>query len=237
MIVMELLKIDSVVECRIVSRINRFVVEIFVNGERRMANINNTGRLHELLIKGRRGYCIRGGIKTDYKLFGIKTGRCAAIIDTRLQMKSFEIAVSKNLIPWLKGCRILKRNVKVNESTIDYLLKCDYELYLEVKSAALRKSIRNTKYAMYPDCPSLRGRRHVLDLIEYVKQGKKAAILFIASVPKVRAFKPNRQGDYVLSKLIRKAANAGVVVKAISMHYNPENSTVILDNPQLKVRL
>jgi len=51
----ELLKIDNTKECRIVSRLNRFVVEIKVDGVKRRAHINNTGRLKELLVKGKRG--------------------------------------------------------------------------------------------------------------------------------------------------------------------------------------
>lgn len=112
----KLLKIDNPAECRIVSRLNRFVVEVKVNSVKRKAHINNTGRLKELLVKGKKGYCIKAGIKTDYKLFGIKTGRYVAIIDIQLQMGAFEKALNKKLISGLDNCKILKRNVRLNDS-------------------------------------------------------------------------------------------------------------------------
>jgi len=228
----KLLEIDGVTECRIVSRINRFVVEVKVNKVKKRANINNTGRLKELLIKGRKGYCIRKGIKTEYRLFGIKSGRYATIIDTQLQMRCFEIALKKNLIPWLNGYNVLKRNVKINNSRIDYLLKRDEEsIFLEIKSAALRKN----KYAMYPDCPSSRGRRHITELIKCANDGQKAVILFVAAVPKVKAFKPNKRADKQIFNLLKKAMSAGVLLKAISIYYDPTNCSIILNDPDLKV--
>ncbi len=148
-------------------------------------------------------------------------------------MRAFEEALNKNLIPWLNNCKILKRNVKLNKSIVDYLIKCDDLLYLEVKSAALKRN----RYAMYPDCPSLRGRRHIAEIIKHVRSGNKAAILFIAAIPNVRAFKPNKRGDNVIFKLLRDAFDAGVVIKSISIFYNPSNYYVHLKNPDLKVKL
>jgi len=79
-----------------------------------------------------------------------------ALIDNQLQMKAFEKSLEANLIPWLLGCHILKRNAKLGASRIDYLLDCNgKKVYLEVKSAVLREG----DYAMYPDCPSDRGRK------------------------------------------------------------------------------
>jgi len=58
---------------------------------------------------------------------------------------------------------------------------------------------------MYPDCPSLRGQRHVKDLIDYVKKGGKGMIVFIAALPNVIAFKPNKKGDIKIHELLKKS--------------------------------
>ena len=106
--------------------------------------------------------------KTDYRLFSIRENALGAIIDTQLQMKNFERALEARFIPWLRGCRILRRNPRLGRSLIDYLLECDGEpVYVEVKSAVLRKE----KYAMYPDCPSSRGRRQIRGLTNHVEKG------------------------------------------------------------------
>lgn len=133
----------------------------------------------------------KGG-KLDYRLFSIKEGNLGAIIDAELQMKVFEKSWETKLIPWLKECRILKGNAKLGKSAIDYLLKSGgKEVYLEVKSAELRQE----DHTMYPDCPASRGRRHTKELINHIKKGGKAIMLFIAALPKVEAFRPKESID------------------------------------------
>jgi sugar fermentation stimulation protein A len=232
----KIIGIENPIECDIVERINRFVLNIRLKGNYYKAWINNTGRLYEFLVKGRKGFCVRNekGGKTDYRLVSIKEGNLGAIIDTQLQMKVFEKSLEMKLIPWLKGCRILKRNAKLGKSVIDYLLKSGAkEVYLEVKSAVLRQG----HHAMYPDCPSSRGRKHIKELIDYVKQGGKAIILFIAALPKAEAFKPNKSRDPELYELLVEAHKEGVKIKSIGMFYNPEDSFVYLFNPDLSVNL
>jgi DNA-binding sugar fermentation-stimulating protein len=85
-----------------------------------------------------------------------------SIIDTQLQMKCFEIALEKGYISWLKGAKILKRNFRINNSLIDYLIEHKNKKYLlEIKSAVMKYK----NFAMYPDCPSVRGQKHIKELI------------------------------------------------------------------------
>ncbi|RLE86998.1 MAG: DNA/RNA nuclease SfsA [Thermoprotei archaeon] len=230
----KLMGMSEVLECTIIKRVNRFVVEIEIDKTVYYAYINNTGRLEELLTRGRRGFCIRSRAarKTSHRLFAIKYHELGAIVDTRIQMRCFEKAISIGAIPWLKGYRILKRNVRLNSSMIDYLLTSKKgEVYLEMKSAVMRKG----EYAMYPDCPSPRGRRHVRDLMKFVSSGGRGIILFVAGIPGVTAFKPNRDADVQLYSLLRKAVDVGVCLKAIAIHYDPKTSYVYLYDPDLRV--
>ena len=231
------MEIQSPIECKVVKRLNRFVVEIKVDNLREKAYINNTGRLSELLVENKTGYCLKNSkpLKTSYRLFAISDHELAALIDTQLQMKAFEKALINNFIPWLKECEIIGRNVQLGKSKIDYLVKCmNKRIYVEVKSAVLRG---NERYAMYPDCPSVRGRRHILELLSNLSKGGFSILLFIAALPKVDAFRPNREGDPEISKLIKRGIKRGLIVKAISMCYDPRSSVVRLDNPNLKVEL
>ncbi len=157
-----------------------------------------------------------------------------AITDTQLQMKVFERAVALGFIPWLKECRINRRNARLGKSLVDYLLECDSRvLYLEVKSAGLREN----HYAMYPNCPSLRGRQHMDELTSHVREEGQRAIVFIAAMPRIKAFKPYQLGDPKIHELLLKAPEAGVTIKSFSMHYDPNDSLVYLNNPDLSVAL
>ena len=149
-------------------------------------------------------------------------------------MRAFEIAVSKNMVPWLKECKLVRRNVRIGSSIIVYLFKCLKErLYLGVKSAVLRKN----SYASYTDCKSLRGRRHLRELVNLSRQGEKCAIVFIAAIPAMEAFIPNKDVDKVYYELTKKAVDIGIVVKATALYFNLINNDIYMYDSDLMVKL
>ncbi len=122
----------------------------------------------------------------------------------------------------------------LGESRIDYLLACGEErCYLEVKSAVLRSD----RTAMYPDCPSRRGRRHVAELVAHAEQGGRATLLFVAALPGVSAVTPNRAADETLAGLIADADAAGVSIRAIGLCYLPGEGSIALFDGEMSVRL
>jgi sugar fermentation stimulation protein A len=237
-----LIRIENPQECRIIERLNRFVVLIEHDGTVYRAHITNTGRLLEFMVKGQKAFCFktqqqhhhRG--KTDCRLFAIEDRGLGALIDTWLQMKAFEDALERHLIPWLAGCHMLKRNAVLgaSRSRIDYLLDCQgKQVYLEVKSAVLRDGA----YAMYPDCPTERGRKHVRELTSYASEGGTGIVVFVAALPYVRAFTPNRAADAKLYDALEVAHASGVDVRAMGLYYNPDDGWVYLFEQDLAVTL
>ncbi len=227
-----IIKITYTNTCNIVKRENRFVVRVLINNQPEKAYINNTGRLNEILVPGRRAYCIRSkGRKTNYRLIAIKDYDLAALIDTKIQEEVFRILLEDKMISWLNNCFILKRAPRLGQSVLDYLIKCDTrEIYVELKSAVLRG---NNEYAMYPDCPSIRGRRHIKELISHAEKGGYGIIVFIAALPYVKYFKPNKNADPVIAKLLKEAKDKGVVIKSINIAYNPTDQYIYLINDNL----
>jgi sugar fermentation stimulation protein A len=232
----KVLRILNLQECRIIERLNRFVVTVEIDRRSHPAHITNTGRLQEFLVRGKRAFCFRTyhTIKTKFRLFAIEESGLGALIDTHLQMKVFEQAVERDLIPWLDGCHIHKRNALLGVSRIDYLLECHETLvYLEVKSAVLREG----EYAMYPDCPSERGRKHVQELRDYASEGGNGIVLFMTALPYVKAFTPNKAADPRLYEDLKEADAAGVEIRAIGLYYNPGDAYVYLFDPDLEIDL
>lgn len=228
----------NVVPCTFIERLNRFVALVEVNGEIRKALITNTGRLEEFMIKGRKAFCTpKSGGKTDFVLVAFEDleGK-GAIIDTRTQAKAFERAVELGLVPWLKGCRIKRKEVTVGKSRLDYLFECPGgEIYAEMKSAVLRGG-EGGEYAMYPDCPSIRGQKHIKELIDLAKSGKNTLIFFIGALPGVKKFKPYEEGDPEIARLLEEAKKAGVKIRALSIHMLPDGR-VLMDNPDLETEV
>jgi len=223
--------------CNIVRRENRFVVKVRAGSQFENAYINNTGRLHDILVPGRKAYCMESsGRKTKYRLIAVEDRGFAALIDTRIQEEVFRILVEKRMISWLTQCSILRRMPRLGQSVLDYLVECNNtkRIYVELKSAVLRG---DDKYAMYPDCPSLRGRRHIQELISHVEMGGHGIIVFIAALPYVEYFKPNKDADPIIAELLRKAKNRGVIVKSINIIYNPVDHYIYLVNDDLPVNI
>ena len=107
------------------------------------------------------------------------------------------------------------------------------KIYLEVKSAVLRDG----DFAMYPDCPSARGRKHIQELTKHAAHAGRAYIVFIAALPAVQAFQPNRLGDAALPALLVAAHKAGVEIRSVGMHYCPESHSIDLFDPDLRIDL
>lgn len=226
---------ELVESCTILERLNRFVVEVDMNGERVRAHINNTGKLTSVLVKGRRGYCVRlkGRGKLQYRLYAVEYSTGYAVIDTQLQEKAFMNAVETGLIPWLEGCRVARRRPRVLGEVFDYSLSCkDKTAIVELKSAILESP---EGYAMYPDTPSERGRRHVRKLVEYSIAGGWAILVFVAAFPGARGFKPNKSVDPEIARLVKQAVEAGVTVESIGLEYKPYNHSVYMYATSLPV--
>ncbi len=228
-----LLTIENPTSCTIIGRENRFTVTIEIKGIRYKAWINNTGRLKEYLREGVKGFCIPNRGKNDYRLFALSPyDGLASIIDTLLQMKSFEKCIEYKLLPEFIDCIVYKRNALLYNSRIDYLLSCkNKSIYLEVKSAALKEG----DYAMYPDCPSLRGQRHIMDLIRNTEENGESAIMFIAAIPNIKYFKPYIEGDPLIYSLLSKAYYKGVNLYAIQIAYDIDMEKIVLIDGKIPV--
>lgn len=231
---MRLFKLDDLIDCELIKRLNRFTVQVMVGGEASLAHLTNTGRLREYIVYGREGLCsVIRGPKLKYRLIAVKDIEGYAILDTLTQSKVFEYLLERRLIPWLTECVLRKRNFKLVSEVIDYVLECfDGVRLAELKSAVLRV---DNNYASYPDCPTVRGRRQIKVLADY-SSIFKPYVIFIASLPNVTGFKPYCQGDPEIIHVMRYASEKGVMFKAINM-YLDVNRWVVLASRDLQVRL
>ncbi len=231
-------ELEPLLECTIKRRINRFIVLVEVNGAPRRARITNTGRLLELLVEGRKGYCIwKKTPKTDCILVGVDVGLRdrAALIDTKIQEEVFYTAAKKGVFKWLKNCDIVKKYPLFEDSRFDFMVKCGESLgFIEMKSAVL---LFDKIYAGYPDCKSDRGRRHVEKLIKLRERGFRSIIVFAAAHPMAKAFKPYGEGDPLMPVLLKKARKFGVEIYAFKLALIPSQNLVEIEDSNLRVVL
>lgn len=223
----ELLKLD-LCSAKVIKRLSRVTVLIEYEGRRLKAQIRNTGRLLDLIYPDSDVLIqFRYGGMTHALIVGVKVATGVVLVDTYIQAKSFERACSLNKISWLPPYQIVRREVMVNGSRIDYELYAEGlgKGYLELKSA----NYFSDGYAMYPDSPTLRGRKHI-QLMKELARSARSIITFVATHPLTKGFKPCESGDALVAKLLHDAKLHGVELRAVKMCMTNENSIVLIDD-------
>ena len=69
--------------------------------------------------------------------------------------------------------------------------------------------------ARFPDAPTERGRKHLLELQRAASEGYEAWVLFVIAMPELERFEPNWPRDPAFSEALRLAAKNGVNVRAV----------------------
>ncbi|MEM2207579.1 MAG: DNA/RNA nuclease SfsA [Sulfolobales archaeon] len=232
----KLFKIDPTYIGVLLERTGRFVVRVKIGSDVVLAHNTNTGRLIDVLTPGKRVLLSHIESRMRYRLIGVEdvAEDCFNVVDVRTQARAFEESIKLGLLPYFRDCSIVKRSPSVGKSKLDYLLRCGNKVvFVETKSAVMRGPRGE---AMYPDCETSRGRRHLVVLAELASSGMVAYLVFISAMCSVKCFRPNEEGDKEVSRLLDKAMERGVIVKSISIYMN-SSGEVFLSNPDVPLCL
>lgn len=82
--------------------------------------------------------------------------------------------------------------------------------FMEVKGVTLEEN----GIAMFPDAPTERGVKHIMELAKAVEDGYEAYILFVIQMKGVHTFTPNRKTHPQFGDALKAACEAGVHVLA-----------------------
>jgi len=211
-------------------RLNRFMTEVELHGQKTLAHLPNSGRLPTVLIPPAKVYLqkrYRAGRKSSYDLFAVERLGVSVIVDTRFSTLAVKVAIEKKLFKPFENYRVASENVKVNRSRLDVLLKQDaHNFFLEVKSVT--HVIDGV--ALFPDAPTLRGRKHLQCLTSLIEQGFDAGILFSVQRPDVKVLKPNHEIDQQFSELLRKAVDENVRIFTLMSVFKPSGTIELKAN-------
>ena len=218
---------------KFIKRLNRFMAEIELDGEKFLAHLPNSGRMLTVLSPKCEAFVKEENSpnrKSKYTMFAVRRENIPIIVDTRFANKLTKTLIDKGLFPPLRKYRVLKENVSRNNSRIDFLLgRNGQRFYLEVKSV----SYVINGVAMFPDAPTSRGRRHVETLIKCVEEGFDAGILFTVQRPDADKLRPCYEIDLKFSELVAKALESGVKVFTQLFIFEPIDTVkVIFSKPK-----
>lgn len=220
------MRFPSLVSGRFVRRVNRFRVSVRTGEELVDAHLANSGRLSELLTPGRPCWlepAAKPHRKTDYDLKLVAYEGVLVSVDARLPNPLFAEALSEARLVPFQGCLGFEREVALDDSRIDFRLQmADGAFWVETKSVTLVEG----GIALFPDAPTLRGRRHLAALVEAVRAGSQSAVVFIVQRSDARAFRPNAAADPRFAETLRRAADENLEVRAWTCSVSTEQITV-----------
>lgn len=210
----------------LVSRENRFLAAVEINGVEEEVHVHDPGRLEEILYPGNE-VLLRSvekrGRRTRWDLIAGRVGDDWILVHSGYHAEiSRKILEDPELTPF-PGFLIERAEVKFGSSRLDYLLSDgERQMVLEVKGCSL--TIGST--ALFPDAPTVRGTRHVRELISLHHEGYLASLMILVLGPRPEKFMPNHTTDPDFSRAFHEAVNSGVEVKAVRIIF--DGSTVFV---------
>lgn len=206
---------SQVVQGKFIRRMNRFVAEVEIDGRIETVHVKNTGRCKELLVPGARVYMETSDNKARkyrHSLIAVEKDDMLVNIDSQAPNAVVYEALQDGMIPELGRIQTLKREVVYGGSRFDLYFESDKfkKGFMEVKGVTLELN----GVAMFPDAPTARGRKHVLELIDAVKEGYTGMIMFLIQMKGPAEFTPHAGMDLPFAEALKEAVDAGVRVYA-----------------------
>lgn len=223
--------LENIYQANFLERKNRFVWKALLNWKEIDFHIWDTGRLKELLffwneiLLQKLSWWNR---KYDFRLIWAK-----GLLGNYILLNSLLHSVLVREYLTNKWISFIPE-VKIWDSRIDFLV--ENKIYVEIKGCSLIKEI-NWKYvAMFPDAPTTRGQKHILELINLIKNWKQAQIWFLLT-NNVNIFQPNTETDPNFSKLFYEFINLWGKVNFlyVDLKYFDDKVELIVKEKKVKI--
>ena len=205
---------DKLLQGTLIKRYKRFFVDIKYKNKIITGHCPNSGSMMGLLNKGNKVWFSTSDnpkrklkytleiIEAEKKLVGINTLFTNKIVLEALNQKKI-----KNLIKFDK----IKTEVKFSDKTrFDFLISNNKtKCFLEVKNVTL---VREKKIAEFPDSVTLRGTKHLKELISAKKKGFESYMLYLIQRDDCKSFKIAKDIDEEYKSTFNEAIKNGVKI-------------------------
>ena len=208
------MKYSSIKRGVFLSRPNRFIANVEIDGQVKVCHVKNTGRCRELLIKGADVLLERSDKadrKTEYDLVAVYKNGMLINIDSQAPNKVFgEWAASSG---YFGNITLIRPEVTYKNSRFDWYIEADgKKIFVEVKGVTLE----DDGVLMFPDAPTERGVKHLNELSDAISDGYEAYVFFVAQMEKCKYFTPNRETHPRFADTLKTVAESGVNVRCVN---------------------
>lgn len=209
------------------SRPNRFIAHVEIDGQTQICHVKNTGRCRELLLPGVPLIledCQNPGRKTRYDVIAVKKKEQWINMDSQVPNKAAAEWISLSGIFSEKA--VVKMEKKYGNSRFDlYIEDGSRQAFMEVKGVTLEEG----GIARFPDAPTARGVKHMEELCKCVSEGYEAYVLFVIQMKGIEKFQPNWNTHREFGEALVRAKAAGV--KLLAYDCVVTEDSIILDQP------
>jgi sugar fermentation stimulation protein A len=215
----------KLVEGRLIRRYKRFLADVQLAGGVVTAACPNTGSLMGCCEAGSRVWLSESesaSRKYRHTWEIVEVGKVMVGINTGLPNALVSEAIADGTIGELSGYAAVRREVAFGEerSRVDLLLEGPgrEDCYVEVKNvtAAASKGV-----ALFPDCVSERGSKHLRELMRLKAKGMRPVQLYCVQRGDVNEVRPADGIDHAYGRTLREAIAAGVEVLAYRARVTP----------------
>lgn len=226
------MKYENIIKARFISRPNRFISEVEIDGNIEIAHVKNTGRCKELLMEGTTVYVQKSdnpARKTKYDLITVVKNGMLINMDSQAPNKVFGEWVSQG--NFAADVDLIKPECKYGNSRFDFYIEAGgRKIFAEIKGVTLEEE----GIVMFPDAPTERGVKHIKELCECVKNGYEGYIFFIIQMEQCKYFTPNKATHHEFAEALKKASECGVNIKAMNCNVT-KDELIILKEVEIKL--
>jgi sugar fermentation stimulation protein A len=221
----------ALVEGRLIRRYKRFLADVQLADGVITAACPNTGSLMGCCEPGSRVWLSesdRPSRKYRHTWEIIEVGKVMVGINTVLPNRLVAEAIGNGVIAELAGYASVRSEVRYGEeaSRVDFVLESSgrESCYVEVKNVT---AAANRGVALFPDCVSERGTRHLRELIRMKAQGLRPVQLYCVQRGDVNEVRPADGIDHEYGRMLREAIAAGVEVLAYRAKVTPGEISLV----------
>lgn len=209
----------KILPARFLARPNRFVARVEAEGQELVCHVKNTGRCRELLVPGATVWLEESpnpNRKTKYDLIAVEKGDRLINMDAQAPNQVFREWAQAG--GFRKDLTLLRPETTYGSSRFDFYWESSEKRgFVEVKGVTLEED----GVVRFPDAPTLRGVKHLEELVKAHQAGYQAAVCFVIQMEDVRWFAPNDATHPEFGQALRQAAAAGVEVLAMDCAVTP----------------
>ena len=213
----------------LIKRYKRFLADVrFSDGREITVHCANTGAMTGCAVPGSNIWLSKSGnpkrkYQYSWELVEIEViddsqSSGFICVNTARANQVVEQALIAGNVAAVKGYTQVRREVKFAEaSRVDFLLSEPGlpEVYLEVKSVTYHL---NGKLGAFPDAVTLRGQKHLKDLLAMKKQGARAVLLFCVLHTHIKIVTVADFIDREYAELLKQVIREGVEVYCYSVN-------------------